>query len=176
MMQVKIYNQSGNELPSYQTENSAGMDIRADFSRVTPTNLLKVYGESEFIFEGTDINDSRPAMLRLEPGSRALIPTGLFIALPEGFEAQVRPRSGLALKEGVTVLNTPGTIDADYRGEIGIIVINHGTQSIWIEDSERIAQLVISPIVMCEWNEVFTKSDLSETSRGECGFGHTNKN
>lgn len=107
---VKIYNQSDNFLPKYETSGSSGVDIRADFSRITDTNLLKVFGESEFIFESAD--DKHKAMLGLEPSSRALIPTGLHIQLPLGYEGQIRPRSGLALKEGITVLNTPGTIDA----------------------------------------------------------------
>lgn len=107
-MEVKVYNVSQNELPKYETALAAGLDVRADFSRVSETNLLKVYGDTEFLFE----TDNHKAMLRLEPGSRALIPTGLYVSIPEGYEIMVRPRSGLALKSGITVLNTPGCVDA----------------------------------------------------------------
>ena len=143
-MQVKIVNKSNNELPAYSTEMSAGMDLRA--------NLLE------------------PVVLKsLE---RKLIPTGLFIELPKGFEAQVRPRSGLALKKGITVLNTPGTIDADYRGEIGVILINLSQDDFIIENGERICQMVIASHETVKWELV---ESLEETKRGAGGFGHTGK-
>ena len=131
-------------LPSYESSGAAGMDLRA------------AVGER----------------MRLEPGARALVPTGLAIALPEGFEAQVRPRSGLALKQGVTCLNTPGTIDADYRGEVGVILINNGSEPFAIERGDRIAQLVIAPVTQGTWVEVDT---LDETLRGSGGFGSSGK-
>jgi dUTP pyrophosphatase len=143
-MQVKIVNKSSNELPAYSTEMSAGMDLRA---------YLK-----------------EPVVLKtLE---RKLIPTGLFIELPQGFEAQIRPRSGLALKKGITVLNTPGTIDADYRGEIGIILINLSQENFVIESGERICQMVIAAHETVKWSLV---EELDETDRGAGGFGHTGK-
>jgi dUTP pyrophosphatase len=143
-MRVKIVNTSNNSLPAYSTEMSAGMDIRA--------------------------NLSEPVILN--PLERKLIPTGLFIELPKGFEAQIRPRSGLALKKGITVLNTPGTIDADYRGEIGVILINISNEAFVIENGERICQMVISSHETVEWNLV---EKLEETERGAGGFGHTGK-
>lgn len=165
-MKVKVVNKSANALPKYETSSSAGLDIRADFSRVAPTNPIKLYGEGEFTFG----KDGKKSLLCLKVGARALIPTGLFIAIPNGYEAQVRPRSGLALKEGLTVLNTPGTIDADYRGEICVIVINQGIEPIWIEDGERIAQIVFNKVETIEWAEQI--EGLDETER-KGGFGHT---
>lgn len=141
-MEVQIVNKSNHPLPHYTTEQSAGMDLRAHLE--TPVSL--------------------------RPMERSLIPTSLFIALPTGYEAQVRPRSGLAYKKGITVLNAPGTIDADYRGEIGVILINLSDQTFIVEDGERIAQLIIAPYTQADWNEV---SVLSETQRGEGGFGST---
>lgn len=143
-MKVEIKRLEGNdlELPSYETKNSAGMDLRACITE----NII------------------------LKKGERKLIKTGISIALPENYEAQVRPRSGLALKNGITVLNTPGTIDADYRGEIGVILINLGDSDFTIERGMRIAQMVIAPVVQAELVEV---KELDETSRGEGGFGST---
>lgn len=143
-MNVKIINKSKHALPQYETPLSAGMDLRANIE--TPVTL--------------------------KPFERALIKTGLFIELPEGYEAQIRPRSGLALKRGITVLNAPGTIDADYRGEIGVILINLSNEDFTIEDGERICQMVISKHEHITWNETAT---LSETERGAGGFGHTGK-
>lgn len=143
-MQVKIVNKSKNELPTYSTELSAGMDLRA--------------------------NLNEPMVLK--PLERVLVPTGLFIELPKGYEAQVRPRSGLALKKGITVLNTPGTIDADYRGEIRVILINLSNEDFVIENGERISQMVIAAHETVEWNLVEV---LEETKRGAGGFGHTGK-
>ncbi len=141
-MKVQIINKSKHALPSYATEASAGMDLRANLTE----------------------------SVSLAPMQRCLIPTGLFIALPVGFEAQVRPRSGLALKKGITVLNSPGTIDADYRGEICIILINLSSETFIIEDGERIAQMVIARHEQAAWQEVEV---LDETERGAGGFGHT---
>lgn len=144
MIRVKIVNKSKHPNPEYSTPLSAGMDLRA--------------------------NIDKPVVLKsLE---RALVPTGLFIELPEGYEAQIRPRSGLALKKGITVLNTPGTIDADYRGEIGVILINLSNEEFVINDGERICQMVISKHETVDWQNVEL---LQETIRGEGGFGHTGK-
>lgn len=117
-----------------------------------------------------DIRANLEEPITLQPGERRLIPTGLFIALPEGYEAQIRPRSGLAIKHGITVLNSPGTIDADYRGEVGIILINHSDKAFVIEDGERVGQMVVAQYSRVEWNETET---LDETERGAGGFGHT---
>ncbi len=143
-MKIEIINESHHPLPQYATAQSAGVDLRANLE--TP--------------------------ITLNPGERCLVPTGLRIALPAGVEAQVRPRSGLALKHGITVLNTPGTIDADYRGLIGVILINLGSEPFVINDGERIAQMVIARHEQAEWQLVET---LSETERGDGGFGHSGK-
>lgn len=143
-MKIKIVNSSHHPLPQYATPLSAGLDLRANLD----------------------------APITLHPMERRLVPTGLRIALPEGYEAQVRPRSGLALKHGITLLNTPGTIDADYRGEIGVIMVNLSTEPFTIADGERIAQLVIARYEQAEWLET---DALDETERGEGGFGHTGK-
>ena len=144
-MKVQVINKSKHQLPQYATGQSAGMDIRANLD----------------------------APIVLKPLQRCLVPTGLYIALPKGFEAQIRPRSGLALKKGIGVLNSPGTIDADYRGEICIILINFSAEEFTIEDGERIAQMVIARHEQAEWQEVEV---LDETERGAGGFGHTGKN
>lgn len=141
-MQINIINKSSHKLPHYETIASAGMDLRAN------------------------INEP----ITLKPLERTIVKTGLFIELPVGFEAQVRPRSGLAAKKGITVLNAPGTIDADYRGEIGVILVNLSNEDFVIENGERVAQLVIAKHERAEWNEV---NELSETTRGEGGFGST---
>jgi dUTP pyrophosphatase len=143
-MKINIINQSKHALPAYETVASAGMDLRANLN------------------EG----------LLLKAGQLLLVPTGLFIALPEGYEAQIRPRSGLAFKHGITVLNSPGTIDADYRGEIKVLLINHGAEDFEIKDGERIAQMVIAAHARVEWNSV---NELEETERGAGGFGSTGK-
>ncbi|MCH5176825.1 MAG: dUTP diphosphatase [Prevotellaceae bacterium] len=141
-MQVRIINRSRHELPRYETPLSAGMDLRAHLDE--PLTLM--------------------------PMERKLVPTGLFMALPEGYEAQVRPRSGLAIKRGVTVLNSPGTIDADYRGEVCVILVNLSTEPFVITDGERIAQMVIARCEQVDWEPVEV---LDETERGAGGFGHT---
>jgi dUTP pyrophosphatase len=141
-MKVEIINKSKHQLPSYATALSAGMDLRANLD--TP--------------------------IVLQPLERALVPTGLFMALPQGYEAQVRPRSGLAIKKGITVLNSPGTIDADYRGEVCVILVNLSNEPFTITDGERIAQMVIARHEQVEWCECEV---LDETDRGAGGFGHT---
>jgi dUTP pyrophosphatase len=141
-MTIKIINKSTHKLPAYETIASAGMDLHAHIS----------------------------ASVILKPLERTIVKTGLFIELPVGFEAQVRPRSGLAAKHGLTVLNSPGTVDADYRGEIGVILVNLSSVDFKIEDGERIAQLVIAKHERAQWVEV---QELNETSRGEGGFGST---
>lgn len=144
-MKVKIINKSNNELPAYETSASAGLDLRA------------------FI----------PETITLLPLERKLIKTGLFLELPEGYEAQVRPRSGLALKNGITVLNSPGTIDADYRGEVGVILVNISQDNFEINTGDRVAQIVFAKVKQAKW---ILSEELSETERGEGGFGSTGKN
>jgi dUTP pyrophosphatase len=142
------------------------MDIRADFSRVSVDNPIKVWGESEIIFAGEAHSKT---LLRLEPGARALIPTGIFTAIPAGYEVQLRPRSGLAIKHGLNLINCVGTIDADYRAEWGIPVVNQGLEPVWIEDGERICQAVLNKVEQIEWDVV---TSLNETDRAG-GFGST---
>lgn len=143
-MKVQVINKSKHPLPKYETEQSAGMDIRA--------------------------NLDEPIVLK--PLQRCLVPTGIFMALPKGYEAQVRPRSGLAIKKGIGVLNSPGTIDADYRGEVCVILVNLSAEEFVVQDGERIAQMVIARHEQAEWEEVEV---LDETERGAGGFGHTGK-
>ena len=143
-MKVKLVNKSHHDAPAYGTPLSAGMDLRANLD----------------------------APVTLRPGERRLIPTGLFISPPAGFEAQIRPRSGLALKKGISIVNTPGTIDADYRGEIGIILINHSQEDFTVQDGERICQMVVARHETVEWDLCDT---LDATERGAGGFGHTGK-
>lgn len=141
-MKIQIINKSQHDLPNYETIASAGMDLRANLAEP----------------------------IELKPLERAIVKTGLFIELPIGYEAQVRPRSGLAAKKGITVLNSPGTVDADYRGEIGVILVNLSNENFVVENGERIAQLIIAKHERAEWISV---QELSETSRGEGGFGST---
>jgi dUTP pyrophosphatase len=141
-LKIRVINTSGNPLPEYATASSAGMDIRA------------MLGE--------------PVVLM--PGQRTLVPTGLKVEIPDGYEMQLRPRSGLALRSGITLVNTPGTIDADYRGEIGVILINLSQEPFTINPGERICQAVVAPVVHIEWEEA---SDLTESERGAGGFGHS---
>lgn len=143
-MKVNVIYTGKHALPQFETAQSAGMDLRANID----------------------------APVVLQPGDRALIPTGIAMALPDGFEAQIRPRSGLAYKHGVTVLNSPGTIDADYRGDVGVLLINHGKEPFTVEDGMRVAQMVVAQYSQFEWNEV---EDLSSTDRGAGGFGSTGK-
>lgn len=143
-MQIKVINKSSNSLPGYSTPLSAGMDIRANIEK----------------------------SIIIRPGERKLVPTGLFFEIPDGFEVQVRPRSGLAIKHGITVLNSPGTIDADYRGEVCVILINLGTEDFEIVSGDRIAQMVVAKHEKCSWELV---EELNTTERGIGGFGHTGK-
>lgn len=143
-MDVQVINKSKHALPEYATPLSSGMDLRANI----------------------------PESVTVEPMQRVLIPTGLFLAIPAGYEAQVRPRSGLALKKGITVLNAPGTIDADYRGELCVILVNLSSEAFVIEDGERIAQIVFARCEQATWQDV---DKLGDTERGEGGFGHTGK-
>ena len=147
MVDIKIYNTSNYSCPKYETAGSAGLDLKADI-----------------------LED-----ITLKPGDRVLIPTGLHIELPEGYEAQIRPRSGLALKSGLTVLNAPGTIDADYRGNIGVIIINLNRIDVTITPGERIAQMVISKFEKANFIKVDSIEELNATDRGDGGFGHTGK-
>lgn len=144
-VQIKIINTSGNNLPEYATNGSSGLDLKANLA----------------------------AAVVLQPLERAMIPTGIFIELPYGFEAQVRPRSGLALKHGITCLNSPGTVDSDYRGELKVILINLSNESYAVNNGERIAQIVISKVEKANWQPVV---QLESSIRGEGGFGHTGKN
>lgn len=148
MINVKVYNESGNSLPQYETIGAAGLDVRA------------------FISEP----------ITIAAGHRALIPTGLYVEIPGGYEIQVRPRSGLALKKGVTVLNTPGTIDSDYRNGIGVILANFGNEGFVVNPGDRIAQLVLNEVPQINWVPVESKDDLSSTDRGLGGFGSTGVN
>ena len=141
-MKIKIVNHSSNPLPEYSTVSSAGMDIRANLDEA----------------------------IVLKPLERKLVPTGLYMELPEGYEAQIRPRSGLAIKKGISVLNTPGTIDADYRGEIGIILVNLSNETFVVEHGERICQMVINKVEHITWDQA---ESLEESERGAGGFGHT---
>ena len=141
-MKIKLKNTSSNELPSYATAGAAGLDIRANLTEA----------------------------ITLQPLERRLIPTGLYLEIPEGCEVQIRPRSGLAFKNGITVLNAPGTIDADYRGEVGVLLINLSNEAFVVEPGERVAQMVVAPYVQATWEETIA---LSETDRGAGGFGST---
>jgi dUTP pyrophosphatase len=143
-MNIKVHYSGKHALPQFETSQSAGMDLRANIN----------------------------APVVLQPGDRALIPTGIKIALPDGYEAQIRPRSGLAYKHGITVLNSPGTIDADYRGDVGVLLINHGREVFTVEDGMRVAQMVVAQYSQFEWESV---EDLDETARGAGGFGSTGK-
>ncbi|NDV84709.1 dUTP diphosphatase [Bacteroides sp. 51] len=143
-MKIQVINKSKHPLPEYATKLSAGVDLRANLSEP----------------------------IALEPLQRCLVPTGLYIAVPPGYEAQVRPRSGLAIKKGITVLNSPGTVDADYRGEVCVILINLSSETFVIEDGERIAQMIIASHEQAEWEPV---ESLDDTERGAGGFGHTGR-
>ena len=143
-MKIQVHYSGKHALPQFETTQSAGMDLRANID----------------------------APVVLQPGDRALIPTGIKMALPEGYEAQIRPRSGLAYKHGITVLNSPGTIDADYRGDVGVLLINHGREAFTVEDGMRVAQMVVAQYSQFEWESV---EDLDETVRGTGGFGSTGK-
>lgn len=144
-MKIKVYNESPNSLPQYETSGAAGLDVKAN-ENVT-----------------------------IKPGERVLVKTGLFVEIPEGYELMVRPRSGLAIKHGITVLNSPGCVDPDYRGNVGVILINHGSSDFEIRVGDRIAQLVLNKVEKIDWQTVISKDELSSTNRGSGGFGSTNK-
>ena len=148
----------------------AGGGLVVKFLRLRPQAIPPVYMTEHAA--GMDLHAALSDPLRLEPGARALVPTGLAIELPQGYEGQVRPRSGLALREGITLLNSPGTIDGDYRGEVGVILVNHGRQAVTIRPGDRIAQLVVAPVVRVRLLEV---EDLAPSRRSSGGFGHTGK-
>lgn len=148
-VKVKVFNKSKNPLPSYATTGSAGIDLVANINGI----------DRQIIY----------------PGKWALVHTGLFVAIPEGYELQIRPRSGLALKKGISVLNTPGTIDSDYRGEIGVIIVNHSDEAIAFANGDKIAQAVLKQVDQVEWESVPAFEQLPTTDRGEGGFGSTDK-
>ena len=154
---IKVVNKSDNPLPKYATPGAAGMDIRA-------------FIDSENFMSFNSSYNAEERSITIQPGGRAAIPTGLYFQLPDGYEMQVRPRSGLALKQGVTVCNTPGTIDADYTGELGVILINLGNEPFEVKTGDRIAQLIISKVEKFPFEEV---GQLDETERGAGGFGHS---
>lgn len=165
-MKVQVINKSGNELPKYETPQSAGMDLRADLWSIN----------EKFLYDARVVRreDGTIDHIVIETGGRALIPTELYTAIPKGYEVQIRPRSGLALKYGVTVLNTPGTIDADYRNGWGVILMNNDLRnSFKIYQGDRIAQAVLAKVEQIEWQEV---SELDSTDRGLGGFGSTGSN
>ncbi len=167
MPTVKVINISNNKLPQYETVGSAAMDIRIDLSRVTPENPIKGFGDAEVIWAG---DGHTVPMVRIAPMSRALLPTGLFTAIPEGYQVSLRPRSGMAIKKGLSLINTPGTLDEDYRGEWMLPVINLGQEDIYIEDGERICQALLEKVNRIEWEVV---ESLEETERGVGGFNST---
>lgn len=192
-MKVQVINKSKWELPKYATPLSAGLDLRGDFSRIKLVNGKpeKFFFDTEVVGISLDENPlsdvtildkdgnstgEKPKTIKvaktieIKPGGRCLIPTGLFIALPEGYEARIQPRSGLALKCGLSIANTPGCVDADYRGEIGVVVINTSNYPVRINDGERIAQMIVSKYEQITWEQV---EELSETERGTEGFGHS---
>ena len=164
-MKVQVINKSSNELPKYETSQSAGMDLRADLNNINENFLFAAYV--------VRIDNDYIDHIIIKPGGRALIPTELYTAIPKGYEVQIRPRSGLALKSGITVCNTPGTIDADYRNGWGVILINHGLKPFIVNQGDRIAQAVLTKVEQIEWEEVET---LDSTDRGLGGFGSTGSN
>jgi dUTP pyrophosphatase len=168
MNTIKVVNKSDNQLPKYETNGAAGMDLRASFKYVSPENPIKLFGDGEIVFKGESHSKT---MLRLEPGSRAIIPTDLYITVPKGTFCAIFPRSGLSIKKGLSLVNAVGVLDEDYTGNMGIPVINHGLETLWIEDGERIAQMIILPYVKAEWQEV---ESLEDTERNSEGFGSTN--
>lgn len=165
-MKVSVINKSKFDLPKYATLYSAGMDVRGDFDRI------KFIGDKPQHFYDSQLIElhDKTKIIEIKPGGRCLIPTGLFVAIPIGYEIQCRMRSGLALKMGLTLTNGIGTIDADYRGEIGIILTNTSNNSVIVNDGERLMQIVLAKHEVIEWESVDT---LAETVRGEGGFGHT---
>lgn len=166
MTSVKVINISNNQLPKYESKGAAGLDIRVDLSRITPDRPIKGFGDAEVIWAGEAHN---VPMVRIAPKGRALLPTGLFTAIPEGYQISLRPRSGLSIKQGVTLCNAVGLIDCDYRSEILVPVINLGLEDVYIEDGERVCQALLEKVNKIEWEEV---ESLDETDR-KGGFGST---
>ena len=166
-MKVKVINISNNKLPKYESTGAAALDIRIDLSRVTPDNPIKGFGDAEVIWSG---EGHTVPMVRIAPMSRALLPTGLFTAIPEGYQVSFRPRSGMAIKKGLQLANSPSLIDSDYRGEWMLPVINLGLEDIYIEDGERICQALLEKVNKIEWEVV---DSLDETERGDGGFNST---
>lgn len=167
VIEIPVINKSDNKLPKYESNGAAGFDIRVSFKNVNPENPIKVFGDAEVIFAG----ESHPkTMIRLEPMSRALLPTDIYTAIPEGWQVSFRPRSGLAIKKGIQLANTPSTIDSDYRGHWMLPIINLGQETVWIEDGERICQGILEPVYHVKWKET---NSLDETERGKGGFNST---
>ena len=181
---VPVYTETG-EVPKYATEGAAGIDVKV--TAFDPDKIFsayfKTFGEALILAEGgygldisltpRELKPETKGIVLLPNGGRALLKTGLFMQIPEGFEAQLRPKSGLALKKGITIVNTPGTIDSDYRGEIGVILINHGFQCVFIYEGMEVGQLVFNEIAKAKFFKVETKTKLEESERGEGGFGST---
>lgn len=163
--EVKVYNKSGNELPNYAKEGDAGFDIRADFTDKEKTE--------DFIGEDFVFNPETRDIILLARGGRVLIPSGLHIRLPDGYELQIRPRSGLALKHGISMVNTPGTIDSQYVGNVGLIVINTGKHDFVISQGDRMGQGVLNKVAQVEWVSVNSIDDLGESDRGQTGYGQS---
>ena len=170
MIDVEVVNISNNPNPEYETDWDAGCDVRADFSRITPENPIKLKGDGQFLFKN---NVNSVSSVILNPGARALIPTGLFVSVPKGYEIQVRPRSGLSFKVGLTLINSPGTIDTFYRSECGLLVINHGDNPVVIEDGERIGQFVLNKVAAINWVNKSRVSEFSDLTDRGGGYGHS---
>ena len=170
MTDVEVVNISKNPLPEYVEDWDAGCDVRVDFSRVTPDEPLKTKGNCQFIFEN-EVHLVKGFVL--DPKSRAIIPTGLFVSIPKGYEIQVRPRSGLSFKVGLTLINSPGTIDCRYRDEVGLIVVNDGFEPIVITDGERIGQLVLNKVEFINWISKESVKQFSDQSDRGGGTGHS---
>lgn len=167
-LEIKIVNKGVNELPEYGTEFSAGFDFRADFTFHKNT--------SNFMGEGFSYDAEVGELKIFRNGGRVLIPTCLYMSIPDGYELQVRPRSGLALKSGISVANAPGTVDSDYRGEVGVMLINTSEHTFYVKQGDRIGQGVVNEVKQASWVSTETVEDLGETERGAGGFGHTGKN
>ena len=166
-VKVKVFNNGKYKLPEYESEFAAGFDIRADFTE--KNNASDFLGSEDFIF-----NTETREIILFAKGGRILLPTGLYMAIPDGYELQIRPRSGLALKKGISIVNSPGTIDSDYRGEIGLILINTDPHNDFIiKDGERLAQGVLNEVSQVKWDNVGSVEELGDTVRGQGGFGYT---
>ena len=173
MTDVEVVNISKNTLPEYTEEWDAGCDVRVDFSRITSDEPLKTKGDCQFLFEN-EVNPLKSFIL--EPRSRAIIPTGLFVCIPKGYEIQVRPISGLSFKVGLTLINSPGTIDARYRDEVGLLVVNNGSEPVVITDGERIGQLVLKRVEFINWIVKRSVKEFSDQSDRGGGTGHSGVN